>query len=388
MRAGTVVRDRPRAFDWRSRVRALDWRICLPAVALCATGVLLVWSSTRALVPDDPLTYLRRQLGYACAGLVLMAALAGAGHWSPRAWGVPAYLVCCAGLLAVLTPLGLTVNGSTSWLGLGAFRFQPSEPAKPALVLALAALLGTAPDEGDPRPAARLPAALAVAGVPIGLVMLQPDLGTALILSAITLGMLLLAGTPWRWIGALAGGAVAAAALAWWLGLLKPHQVRRLMSFVDPAADPQGAGYNAIQALETLGSGGLLGHGLFHGDQTGGRFVPEQHTDFVYTVAGEELGFTGASAVLVLLWAILWRGLRIAARATTPYDRLVAGGIVCWLAVQSALNIGMVLGLAPIVGVPLPLVSYGGSSTITCLAALGVLMSIGGEHRPASAVRL
>ncbi|MEV5414250.1 rod shape-determining protein RodA [Thermopolyspora sp. NPDC052614] len=369
-----------RATKW---LRVLDWRVCLPASALCVAGVVLVWSSTRAAVEDTG-AYLTRQIAYGLAGLAAMVALAHVGRWSLRAWSVPAYLVGCLGLAAVLTPLGVTVNGSRSWLGVAGLQFQPSEPAKLALVLALASVLGTASDEPPGRPghaAARLPAALGVAAVPLGLVMLQPDLGTGLIMIAITAGMLLVAGTPWRWLALLAGGAIGAAGLAWWLGLLKPHQVQRLLVFAHPSADPQGVGYNALQALETVGSGGLLGRGLFRGDQTGGHFVPEQHTDFIFTVAGEELGFVGAAFLLVLLWCVLWRGLRIAALAASPYERLVAGGIVCWLAVQSAVNVGMVLGLAPIVGVPLPLLSYGGSSTLTCLAAAGILMSVRGDRR-------
>ncbi len=365
----------------RRVLRALDWRICLPAIVLCAAGVVLVWSSTRAEIHDTG-AYLSRQLGYGVAGLALMVALACVSRWQLRAWSVPVFVVACLGLAAVLTPLGVTVNGSRSWLGIAGLQFQPSEPAKLALVLALAALLGSPADTPGRSPAARLPAALAVAAVPIGLVMLQPDLGTALILGTITAGMLVLAGTPWRWIALLAAGALAAAALAWWLELLKPHQVARLLSFADPEADPQGSGYNALQALETVGSGGLTGRGLFRGDQTGGHFVPEQHTDFIFTVAGEELGFLGAALLLVLLWAIMWRGLQIAMRAGTPYERLVAGGIVCWFATQSAINVGMVLGLAPVVGVPLPLLSYGGSSTLTCLAAAGVLMSVRSDRRP------
>jgi rod shape determining protein RodA len=369
------------------RLRALDPLLCLPAAALCAAGVVLVWSSTRSAI-DDTGAYLTRQILYGLAGLAVMVALAGVDRWSLRAWGLPAYVIGCLGLAAVLTPLGVTVNGSRSWLNLAGLQFQPSEPAKLALVLALASLLGTASDDEPPgRPghaAARLPAALGLAAVPLGLVMLQPDLGTALIMAAITAGMLVVAGTPWRWIALLAALAAGAAGLAWWLRLLKPHQVQRLLVFADPSADPQGVGYNALQALETVGSGGLFGQGLFRGDQTGGRFVPEQHTDFIFTVAGEELGFAGAALLLLLLWAVLWRGLRIAMRAASPYERLVAGGIVCWLAAQSAINVGMVLGLAPIVGVPLPLLSYGGSSTLTCLAAAGILMSI--RHDPRDAL--
>ncbi|WP_206184447.1 rod shape-determining protein RodA [Thermoactinospora rubra] len=358
------------------RLRALDWRLGVPAVALCVTGVLLVWSSTRARVPEDPQAFLRRQALNVAVGLVVMVVVASRDHWTLRAWTVPVYAAGCLGLLAVLTPLGKTVNGSQSWLGLGPLQVQPSEIAKLALVFGLAAVLGDGEAERRPE-AVRVPAALGVAAVPLGLVMLQPDLGTALIMAATALGVLVVAEVRWRWIGLLVAAGVAAAALAWWLDLLKPHQVQRLLVFADPAADPQGAGYNAVQALVTIGSGGLFGRGLFHGDQTGGRFVPEQHTDFILTVAGEELGFVGAAGILVLLWCVLWRALHVAGRAASPYGRLVAAGIAGWLTVQAAVNVGMVVGLAPIVGVPLPFVSYGGSSVVTCLAAVGVLMSIG-----------
>jgi Bacterial cell division membrane protein len=242
-------------------------------------------------------------------------------------------------------------------------------------VLALATVLADLPDrETRPRPA-QLLLALGAAAIPLGLVLLQPDLGTFLILAVTVLGMLALAGTRPLWIALMLLGGVAVSALAWWLHLLQPHQIRRLTAFADPSADPQGVGYNATQALVTVGSGGTFGRGLFHGDQTGGRFVPEQHTDFIFTAAGEELGFLGATAVLVLLWIVLWRGLRIASRAESPFGALAAGGIVCWLAVQTFVNVGMTIGLAPIVGVPLPFLSYGGSSAISCLLAMGVLQA-------------
>ncbi|GGO07925.1 rod shape-determining protein RodA [Microbispora rosea subsp. aerata] len=356
-----------------------DWGLAGAAGALCLAGAVLVWAATAprlAAEGEDPHTYLRRQLLNAAAGAVVMVAFALADHGTVRSWTPRLYALGCLGLLAVLTPLGRTVNGAQSWLGVGDFQVQPSELVKPALVLTLAMLLGEQPD-GERRPgAAQVLLALAVAAVPLGLVMLQPDLGTFTIIAAITLGMLVAAGVRWRWIAALGSAGVAAAALAWLLGLLRPHQVQRLLTFADPLADPRGAGYNAAQALITVGSGGPYGRGLLRGDQTGGGFVPEQHTDFVFTVAGEELGFAGSALVLLLLWAVLARGLRVAARAASPYGTLAAAGIVCWLAVQTFVNVGMVVGLLPIVGVPLPFVSYGGSSVVACLAAVGVLMSI------------
>ncbi|GIH59834.1 rod shape-determining protein RodA [Microbispora siamensis] len=359
-----------------------DWGLAGAAGALCLVGVVLVWASTGprlAAEGEDPRTYLRRQLLNVAVGAVVMVAFALADHGALRAWTPPLYALGCLGLLAVLTPLGRTVNGAQSWLGAGALQVQPSELVKPALVLILAMLLGEQPD-GEHRPrGAQVLLALAVAAVPLGLVMLQPDLGTFTIIAAITFGMLVAAGVRWRWIGLLASAGAAAAVLAWVLGLLRPHQVHRLLTFADPLADPQGAGYNAAQALITVGSGGLSGRGLLRGDQTGGGFVPEQHTDFVFTVAGEELGFAGSALVLLLLWAVLARGLRVAARAASPYGTLAAAGIVCWFGVQTFVNVGMVVGLLPIVGVPLPLVSYGGSSVVACLAAVGVLMSVRGQ---------
>lgn len=311
-----------------------------------------------------------------------MIGLAAADHRVLRAYTPWAYLACCAGLLAVLTPLGRTVNGSQAWLGLGGFQMQPSEPAKLALALALATVLGDLAD-GQRRPGARQAGlALAVAAPPIGLVLLQPDLGTVLIMAAIVLGALFAAGVGLRWLGLLGVAAAAGGALVWWLGLLQPHQVRRLVAFAEPEADPLGAGYTAHEALVTIGSGGAYGRGLFGGDQTAGRFVPEQHTDFVFTVAGEELGFAGSALVIVLVGIVLWRALRVAGLAGSAYGGVVAACVACWLGVQTFVNVGMALGLAPVIGVPLPFVSYGGSATVSALAAVGVLLSIHRGHPP------
>ncbi|WP_223166920.1 rod shape-determining protein RodA [Nonomuraea sp. SYSU D8015] len=367
-----------------ARLAGMDWRLLVPAVALCLIGVVLVWSATRprmAAQGEDPQTYLKKQIANVLVGLAAMTAIALADHSTLRAWTPPAFVLSVLSLAAVLTPLGTTVNGAQSWLAVGGLEVQPSEPAKVTLVLMLAALLGARPGGGSRPRGAQVVLALAAAALPLGLIMLQPDLGTAMIMVGTVGGMLVVAGVRWRWIALLAGAGAAAAVAAWFLGLLRPHQVQRLLTFADPMADPQGAGYNAAQALVTVGSGGLFGHGLFQGGQTGGRFVPEQHTDFVFTVAGEELGFAGAALVLVLLWAVLRRALRIAGQAVTPYGMLAAAGVVCWLSVQTFINVGMVVGLTPIVGVPLPLVSYGGSSVVACLAAVGVLISVRRQAR-------
>jgi rod shape determining protein RodA len=366
----------------RSPLRRLDWLLGGAAVALCTIGAVLVWASTRPrllAVGGDPEEFLKRQIASITIGIAAMVAIALADHRTLRAWTPVLYVLSCLGLVLVLTPLGRTVNGSQSWLGIGGLQVQPSEFAKVTLVLGLATLLSDAPD-GERRPrTTQVLLALLAAAVPLGLVMLQPDLGTFMILSATVLGMLVLAGLRWRWIGLLVLAGATAGVLAWWLDLLRPHQVQRLLTFTDPLADPLGSGYNAAQALVTVGSGGLFGRGLFQGDQTAGRFVPEQHTDFIFTVAGEELGFAGAVVILLLLWVVLRRALSIAGQADASYGGLIAAGIVCWFAVQTFVNIGMIIGLVPIVGVPLPFVSYGGSSIVACLAAVGVLMSIRGR---------
>jgi len=215
-----------------------------------------------------------------------------------------------------------------------------------------------------------------VAAVPMALIMLQPDLGTTAVMAAIVLGVLAVAGVSTRWMVGLVAAGVVAATVAVRSGFLSTYQVDRLAAFANPQLDPQGFGYNVNQSLITVGSGGLTGQGLFHGSQTNGLFVPEQQTDFVFTVAGEELGFIGSALIVLLVGLVLWRGLRIAARADDMFGRLVAVGIVCWFTFQAFENIGMTLGIMPVTGVPLPLISYGGSSMFANLMAIGLLENV------------
>jgi rod shape determining protein RodA len=266
----------------------------------------------------------------------------------------------------------------------GGFAVQPSELAKPALVLMLALLLAQ-PAEGTDRPRPLdIFFCLAVAGLATGLVMLQPDLGTTLVLSVITAGVLVFSGVRKRWIVAVCALAVVGAVAVWNLGLLQPYQMARFTAFINPATDPRGVGYNSTQALIAVGSGELFGKGLFHGGQTTGRFVPEQHTDFIFTVAGEEFGFMGAMTVVVLLGVVLLRAIRIAKHCDDRFGALVAGGIICWLAFQTFINIGMTIGIMPITGLPLPFVSYGGTATFANMIAIGLLQAIHIRERPFS----
>jgi len=197
-----------------------------------------------------------------------------------------------------------------------------------------------------------------------------------LVLTATVFGVIAASGADRRWLGVLAAGGVGAAAFAVLSGMLKEYQIDRFLAFTNPALDPRGAGYNVEQARIAVGNGGLFGQGLFEGSQTQSGFVPEQHTDFVFTVAGEELGLAGAALIVVLLGIILWRALRIAARTDDIFGRIAAAGIACWLGFQAFQNIGMCLGIMPVTGVPLPFVSYGGSSMFAGMLAVGLLQNI------------
>jgi rod shape determining protein RodA len=218
--------------------------------------------------------------------------------------------------------------------------------------------------------------ALVVAAIPMGIVLLYPDLGSVMVMVVTILGILLAAGVPNRWLFGLVGTGGLGAAAVWKLGILSKYQVDRFAAFANPKLDPSGVGYNTAQARIAIGSGGLTGKGLFHGSQTIGQFVPEQQTDFVFTVAGEELGFVGGLALILLVGVILWRGCRIARQATDVFSTVVAGGVVTWFAFQSFENIGMTLGIMPVAGVPLPFVSYGGSSMFAGWIAIGLLQAV------------
>jgi rod shape determining protein RodA len=217
---------------------------------------------------------------------------------------------------------------------------------------------------------------LLIAAVPAVLILLQPDLGTMLVLTATVVGVLAVSGAPRRWLALLGAGGVTAAVVAVAAGVLKDYQVDRFLAFTNPDLDPRGAGYNVEQARVAVGNGGLFGQGLFSGSQTRSGFVPEQHTDFVFTVAGEELGLLGAGLVVVLLGVVIWRALAIATRTEDVFGRVAAAGIACWFGFQAFQNVGMCLGIMPVTGVPLPFVSYGGSSMFAGLVAVGLLQNI------------
>ena len=295
-----------------------------------------------------------------------------------RLFGPLFYAGGCLGLIAVFF-VGTTINGAHAWIQVGGgLEIQPAEFAKLGLILGLAVMFSERsagrPAEARPRTSDVL-GALALSAFPLGLIMLQPDLGSAMVVAAAAFGVLLAAGVDARWtVGLLVAGVVLAIA-AVKTGMLADYQLARFSAFANPHADTQGVAYNVTQARIAISHGGWLGHGLFHGPQTRGGFVPEQQTDFIYSVAGEELGLLGSSAIIALFGVLLWRALRIAKEADRT-GRLVAIGIVCWFVFQAFQNIGMNLGMTPVTGLPLPFVSYGGSSMFAGALAIGLLQSV------------
>ncbi|ALV35703.1 rod shape-determining protein RodA [Streptomyces sp. CdTB01] len=379
-----------RIFARDSVARRLDWPMLLSGLALSGLGSLLVFSATRnrtEINQGDPYYFLIRHVMNTGIGLALMIGVIWLGHRTLRTAVPILYGVSLFGVLLVLTPLGATINGSRNWIVFGGgFSLQPAEFVKITIILGMAMLLSARVDAGDKKyPDHRtVLQALGLAAVPILIVLLMPDLGTVLVLVTIILGVLLASGASNRWIfGMITAGVVGCIAI-WQLHILDEYQIARFAAFANPSLDPAGVGYNTNQARIAIGSGGLTGAGLFHGSQTTGQFVPEQQTDFVFTVAGEELGFVGAGLIILLLGVVLWRACRIARDSTELYGTIVAAGIVAWFAFQSFENIGMTLGIMPVTGLPLPFVSYGGSSMFAVWMAVGLLQSIK-VQRPMSA---
>ena len=371
-----------RPVDRRPTWRRLDWVLLGSVAALLVLGCLLVWSATvnrDYLVGDDGTAYLRKQVVNIAIGSVLGGIVLVTDHRWLRIWAPVLYLGSLAGLALIFVPgVGSNVNGSHSWLMVGGLSIQPAELAKVGVIVGMALVLAERA-EGRLRSHlsdSDLVPALLIAAVPAALILMQPDLGTAMVLTAIVFGIVALAGAPKRWLVGLLAVGVGTIAVAIALGVLEEYQLLRFRAFTDPALDPKGAGYNTIQARVAIGNGGVFGQGLFDGSQTRAGFVPEQHTDFVFTVAGEELGLIGAAAIILLFAVVLWRALRIASAADDIFGRLAAVGVACWFGFQAFQNIGMCLGIMPVTGVPLPLVSYGGTSMFASLIGVGLLQNI------------
>ncbi len=364
----------PRAVG-RSWLRT-DLGLFIGAAGLSLVGVVLIWSSTRA---DHGASLALKQLVAVVVGMVGAFVVARLDVRVLRALAPAVYVVAVVGLGAVLSPLGSTVNGSRSWIRLpGGFTLQPSELMKVALAVGLAMLLADRADRGLVQRYRDVVLAWVLAGIPILLVLAQPDLGSALVLVAMAVVIIATAGAPRLWTAAVVVAGVAGVAATFLTPVLSGYQRNRLRAFLDPSLDPQGIGYQTRQVRIAIASGGLDGEGLFHGGQTQSGRIPFQETDFVFSVAGEELGFVGALGIILLVGFIVARAAVVARRADT-FGRLVAIGVGVWLGVQAFENIGMNLGLVPVTGLPLPFVSYGGSSMIAAWLAVGLVGAVSSD---------
>lgn len=354
--------------------------------ALLVIGTLLVYAATRDWYASnglDPEYYLKRHVINISIGLLLAWGTTVIDYrllraYTPFLWGA-----AVLGLVFVLIPgVGSEVNGAKAWIPLpGGFQIQPAEIAKISIIVGMSMLLSERSHDSDEPKRNDVLRALAIAAIPMGLILLQPDMGTVLIISASVVAILAVSGAPTKWVAGLLILAVAGGIVVTQAGIISEYQIKRLQSFVDPSADSQGAGYQLRQARIAVGSGGLLGTGLFDGPQTNGRFVPEQQTDFIFTVAGEQLGFVGSGIIILLYLVILMRAFGIARRSSDPYGQMVCTGVIAWFAFQTFENIGMTLGLMPMTGVPLPFMSYGGSSMFATLIGFGLLQNIHARHR-------
>ena len=348
---------------------------------LLLIGTILVYAATRDWYSRnglDPQYYLKRHVINIVIGALLAYGTTVIDYrllraYTPIFWGLGVL-----GLVIVLIPgLGSTVNGARAWIALpGGFQIQPAELAKIVIIIGMSMLLSERSHDSDEPTSRDVLQALVVAGIPVLLIILQPDMGTVFIISASVVTIIAVSGAPSKWVAGLLLVAVLGAFVATKTGVISEYQINRLQTFVNPNADTQGAGYQLRQARITVGSGGLIGTGLFNGPQTNGRFVPEQQTDFIFTVAGEELGFLGSGLILILYFIILMRAFAIARRTNDPFGRLVTTGVIAWFAFQLFENIGMTLGLMPMTGVPLPFISYGGSSMFATLIGFGLLQNV------------
>jgi len=361
-----------------------DWLLIASALALSVIGSALVYSATRLRLQDageEPTATLTRHLINLLIALALAMVIARLSQTTLRAYAPFFFAATLLALVLVLIPgIGTTVNGATAWIRLPAgFTVQPSEFAKVGIILLLASLLSEHRDAEDLPRNRQIILALALAGVPMGLILLQPDLGTVAVVAVLTVAVIAVAGASWLWLAGMVGAAGLGALLVVQLGILSTYQIDRLAAFADPELDPLGAGYNTRQARIAIGAGGLTGSGLLNGEQTAGRFVPFQESDFIFTVAGEELGFIGSALVIVLLGIVMWRTSRLAMYAPDMFGRLLGVGVTAWFAFQAFESVGMALGIMPVTGVPLPFVAYGGTSMLACWAAIGLLTTVSRE---------
>jgi rod shape determining protein RodA len=361
----------------KAPIRHLDPSLLLVTLLLSAYGALMVQSTTsssQSIGLTDPNLFLKRQLAYLVAGVFVLLAVSFFDYRHLGGLAPILYGATLVALVLVLSPLGETQQGATRWINLGAFQAQPSELAKIAVIITLGAFLAQRKAELRARDIA---VCLALVAAPAFLIYLQPDLGTMMVFVSLLGALLLVGGARMRHFVALGAMGLVAIIVVLQAGMLKEYQVQRLTSFLDPNPDVQSVGYNLTQSKIAIGSGGMRGKGLGgRNTQTSLDFVPEQHTDFIFTAVGEQLGFVGSATLLGLFAFLIWRGLRIAAMSRDLFGALLASGIVALWAFQIFVNVGMTMGIMPITGIPLPFISFGGSSLITNYVGVGLLLNI------------
>jgi rod shape determining protein RodA len=361
----------------KAPIRHLDLSLLTISVLLAAYGVVMVYSATLHRQQEaglDETQFLKRQLVYAMAGVLVLFVMSTFDYRYLKGFSPFVYGATIIGLLLVLTPLGEVQKGASRWIDLGAFQMQPSELAKIALIITMSAFLTERMGELRVRDIA---VCLALAAFPMFLIFLEPDLGTMMVFVALATALLLIGGAKIRHFIALGVLGIFAVLLALQMGLLADYQVQRITAFLDPNPDVRSVGYNLTQSKIAIGSGGFRGKGIGgENTQTSLDFVPEQHTDFIFTAVGEQLGFVGSATLLGLFAFLLWRAIRIATMARDLFGVLLATGCAALWAFQLFVNIGMTMGIMPITGIPLPFISFGGSSLLTNFAAVGLLMNI------------
>jgi rod shape determining protein RodA len=369
-----VLTDR-RARIQSSPLRHLDVSLVLAPILISGLGLLMIYSATHTRLDqagEDPLYFVKRQAIAIVLGIAAMAIMTVIDYRRLRElalWGYAGTVLLLVGVLGA----GVSVKGAQARFDIGPFQLQPGEMAKLFVILVLAGYLALHREELDAR---HLGVALIIAGVPMGLILLQPDLGTDLVLMFIVLTMVAVAGAKGRHLVILLLLGVTIAIAAVNFGVLKDYQIERLTSFANEGKDSARSGYNQEQSKLTIGAGGLTGQGLFEGTQTTGSYVPEQHTDFIFTVVGEELGFVGGATLLALFALIVWRTWRAARLANDLFGTLCCMGVLAMFVFQVFENVGMTMGIMPITGIPLPFMSYGGSSVIVSFACIGLVANI------------
>jgi len=370
------VKEIPRRY-WRN----LDIPLILVVLGLILLGLVVIYSASASRMLNlnvDPFYYVKRQAVAGCAGIIGLIVVLSIDYRAWRRWTKISYLGTVL-VLAVILIAGKVAQGSQRWLSFGGFNLQPSELAKIVMIIALAHLL----EKESSIEGRKILYPFFLIGVPMALIALQPDLGTAMVFIGIVFTMTFVAGGNLRHLAIIAGIGICFAAAAILLSyydiirIIQPYQLRRLLVFLDPYADPTGSGWNVIQSMIAIGSGGFFGKGYLNGTQSQLYFLPANHTDFIFSVAAEEFGFIGASAILLLYALLIWRGIKIAVLAKDRFGTLLAVGCVSYFVCHIVINIGMTVGIMPITGLPLPFLTYGGSTLLTSLLAVGILLNVG-----------